>query len=93
MFKQLTVISISILFFAVAGGCAKSTHLSADYGRSYHALFASQVINPDAPKDRTPVEGMPGYIASQIYNDIYIPSLTRTENNGTTGSLTRRLRR
>lgn len=90
MFKQLTVISISILFFAVAAGCASSTHLSVDYGRSYHALFASQIINPDAPEDRTPVEGMPGYIASQIYNDIYIPILTRTENTGTTTGRVRR---
>ena len=88
MFKRLIV--ISILLLAVAAGCARSTHLSADYGRSYDALFASQVINPDAPKDRTPVEGMPGYIASQIYNDIYIPSLTRTENTGTaTGKMRR----
>lgn len=89
MFKQLIVISISILLLAVATGCARSTHLSTDYGRSYDALFASQVINPDAPKDRTPVEGMPGYIASQIYNDIYIPSLTGTEDSGTKGGMIR----
>jgi hypothetical protein len=57
-------------------GCAGPYHLSENYGKSYDALFQAQVANPDAPEDPTPVEGMPGYTASQIYNDIYLPGLT-----------------
>ena len=42
-------------------------HLSKDFGRSYRAMFSTQVINPDAPEDKTPVDGYPGDIAEKIY--------------------------
>ena len=81
MLRQFIVISSLVLFSAAVIGCAGSTHLSSNYGKSYNVSFAAQVINPDAPNDRAPVDGMPGYIATQIFNDTYIPSLTNAESD------------
>jgi len=55
----------------------------AEYLRkSYNALFQAQVINADAPENRTPVDGMPGYEAVRIYNDIYLPGVTSQNEDG-----------
>jgi hypothetical protein len=63
-------------------GCAGPDHLSENYGKSYDALFQAQVVNPDAPRDPAPVDGMAGYTATQIYNDIYLPGLTSEDDAG-----------
>ena len=47
-------------------GCA-SQHLSKDFGRSYDAVLYAQAVNPDAPEDRSPVDGCPGEIGERIY--------------------------
>jgi len=50
-------------------GCSSSKHLSEDFGQSYTTTFSIQVINPDAPEDKTPVDGYPGEIAEKVYED------------------------
>jgi PBP1b-binding outer membrane lipoprotein LpoB len=74
-------IILPVIFLIFLTGCAQTTHLSDEYGKSYNALFSAQVINPDAPLDRAPVDGMPGYTAAQIYNDVYLPGLTESGSN------------
>lgn len=73
---QRLLCSVFLMVALVIPGCAGPYHLSENYGKSYDALFHAQVANPDAPEDPTSVEGMPGYTATQIYNDIYLPGLT-----------------
>jgi len=82
MLKKIVLLLISILLPEIMTGCAESVHLSGRYGKSYDTLFQAQVVNPDAPDDSTPVKGMRGYTAVQIYNDVYLPGLTETEKSG-----------
>lgn len=41
----------------------------SNFGDSFRAIFSTQVINPAAPDDKTPVEGYPGDIAEKVYKD------------------------
>ena len=75
-----------VIFLIFLTGCAQTSHLSDEYGKSYNTLFTAQVVNPDAPHDRAPVDGMPGYTAIQIYNDVYLPGLTESGTSGGSGS-------
>ena len=86
MYKTILFL-VSLVSLVFLTGCAQTTHLSDEYGKSYNALFAAQVVNPDAPHDRAPVDGMPGYTAIQIYNDVYLPGLTKSDSSGGDGSL------
>ena len=72
-----------VFFLIILTGCAGTTHLSGEYGKSYNSLFTAQVVNPDAPQDKTPVDGMQGYTAIRIYNDTYLPGLTDSETTTT----------
>jgi len=63
---------------AVLGlGCSTQSpkYLSPEFGKSYDALFSSQVIKPDAPRDRSPADTLPGELAGQIYKNRYIKSM------------------
>ena len=82
MLKKYFLITSLIFPLILAAGCTTSSHLSENYGKSYNALFQAQVINADAPEDRTPVDGMPGYEAVRIYNDIYLPGVTSGSAGG-----------
>jgi len=86
MYKTILFL-VSLVSLVFLTGCTQTTHLSDEYGKSYNALFAAQVVNPDAPHDRAPVDGMPGYTAIQIYNDVYLPGLTKSDSSGGDGSL------
>ena len=67
--------------------CAAPPNLSADFGRSYRTCFARQVVNPGAPDDPAPVQGVPGYIGTQIYNEGYIGGLLEPQaGSSTSGS-------
>ena len=82
MLKKYFLITSLIFSLTLALGCTTSSHLSENYGKSYNALFQAQVINADAPENRTPVDGMPGYEAVRIYNDIYLPGVTSQAADG-----------
>ena len=82
MLKRYFLITSLIFLLTLAAGCTSSSHLSENYGKSYNALFQAQVINADAPENLTPVDGMPGYEAVRIYNDIYLPGVTSQSAGG-----------
>ncbi len=82
MLKKYFLITSLILPLTLAAGCTTPSLLSENYGKSYNALFQAQVINADAPENRTPVDGMPGYEAVRIYNDIYLPGVTSQSADG-----------
>lgn len=77
LFRLYQCLLLAVLLLLSSCAAGNNKHLALDYGASYRACFASQVINPKAPEDKTPVEGLPGYIATQIYNDRYISELTK----------------
>ena len=76
--KRFILFGIFCMFSGMFAGCSTSHHLSDSYGNSYKACFNAQVTNPDAPENPTPVDGMPGYEATQVYNDIYLPGITKS---------------
>lgn len=61
-----TIISAAVIALLLCG-CSYSPHLIEDFGCSSEAMFSAQVVTSDAPKDRTPVDGLPGDIAVKIY--------------------------
>ncbi|MBW1735334.1 MAG: hypothetical protein JRH05_05700 [Deltaproteobacteria bacterium] len=81
-------VAVMLLFLAMAGGCGTGrTETPSQFGKSYKELFRAQVINPEAPRDRAPVSGMPGYIAVQIYNERYLPAIAGEESRGRSGGV------
>ncbi len=70
---------ISCLIFCL--GCTASDRQSSNLGKSYKLGFSSQIINHDAPYDRSPVDTLPGDIANQIYHKKYISSLTEKKKD------------
>ncbi len=59
-----------LLGVALAGllaGCQAEKDLNWDYGRSYHAVFDNQKLDP-AAGDGSPVTGMPGGKAVLAYD-------------------------
>ena len=68
------------LLFGLLTGCGFGPDVSEDFGQSARQTFQDQVINPDAPADPAPDEGIPGYVAGQIYNNRYVESLGGTSS-------------
>ena len=62
--RGLICCMIYLLLF-IFQGCAP--HLSENYGKSYETVLYTQAINPDGPKDMSPVDSYPGVIAEGIY--------------------------
>ena len=52
----------------LAGGCASTTpRLDGNFGQSARAAVASQLLNPDAARNRDPVSGMDGVAAGAAH--------------------------
>jgi len=78
MNKMIAIVWMAaiLLFSAPSGAWSNDgTQRHYEFGKAYRELFRAQVINPQAPRDRSPVSGMPGYIAVQIYNERYLPAI------------------
>ena len=79
----------SLRFFAVvlsgmllSAGCNHAPrYLSQDHGQSYKAAFSQQVVNPDAPENRGPVDTLPGAVGSKIYQKRYVDTLTTEQKD------------
>ena len=59
----------AVLLTVLMAGWRRRARDAEDFGHSSRQTFQAQVIHPDAPVDSTPPEGMPGYVAGQIYNN------------------------
>ena len=71
--KRLIVL-LAILF--LAGCCPDYTLKGYSYDRRvYFSLFKKQIEKKDKPQEK-----MPGYLGIRIYNDRYLPTLSRNEN-------------
>jgi hypothetical protein len=61
--------------------CASQQEVSPNFGHCYRTAFSSQVINPDAPDDRTPADELTGTLAAQIYNERYVKSMLKEDDD------------
>ena len=77
-YKSLFIISVLLIIFV---GCSKGnvsfweeTQLDKNWGRSYETAKYNQIINPEAGKKITPIEGLEGNAADnavQGYQDTF----------------------
>jgi hypothetical protein len=67
--------------FLSAGCHQASRYMSQDHGQYYKAAFSQQVVNPDAPEDRRPVDTLPGAVGSKIYQKRYVDTLTTEQKD------------
>lgn len=65
-----------VVIVAMCSGCECTTCARYDHANTYEELFAAQVINVDAPSDKTPAQTLPGALASDIYKKRYAASMT-----------------
>jgi hypothetical protein len=76
MYKKYVVIGGLIACAIWLSGCA-STRLEMDYGTSHKLSKMNQILNPDAEKNLTPVEGINGQ-AAQVVVDKYVKSFEKS---------------
>ncbi len=87
-FQVATVIACLLLFM----GCRHTPrYMSPEHGQSYRAAFERQVLNIQAPEDRSPADTLPGAIGSDIYKKRYLKSMTE-EKKEKEDSVSRELR-
>lgn len=76
-------LGVSILLVAVLtgllvfNGCLHAPgDMNPNFGKSFHAAFHRQVVNPEGPADPTPVDTQPGFLANEIYQKRYVKGMT-----------------
>ena len=74
-------IILALLALLFTGCRHRPQHLTQNFGESSKAVFSRQVINPEAPKDYSPVNTIPGTIGNQIYHKRYVKSLTEEKKS------------
>ncbi len=74
--KRTCYATFIALIALTAAGCAHDFGvLDDDYGRSYRAAKAGQILNPEASKNLAPVTGLPGTAAvgaMKAYTDSFV---------------------
>jgi len=69
MLKRTIALTIACAMLALSAGCSSSgpvheeTLLDKNWGRSVETAKYNQILNPEAGKDLTPVEGLSGKAA------------------------------
>ena len=76
--KNATALLFLLPFAFLFGACstAQEEHLGPRFGECLKAGFAAQLVNPNAPNDSSPADSMPGELATQIYKNRYLKSMT-----------------
>ncbi|MBN1905176.1 MAG: hypothetical protein JW927_08785 [Deltaproteobacteria bacterium] len=73
---------IALTMIVICSGCKHvPKNITPEFGKSYKTAFTRQVLNPDAPKDQSPVVTLPGNVGSEIYHKRYIKSLTEEKKS------------
>ena len=62
-------ITLSALVVVFIAGCVHSKPKGGEFGERTRDIFSKQVIHPEAPDDKTPVDGYPGDVAGKAYED------------------------
>jgi len=96
MLKKTIALTIACAMLALFAGCSSSgpvyqeTLLDKNWGRSVETAKYNQILNPDAGKNLTPVEGLSGNAADNSvkkYEDSFKKE-TRQENMSTSTTST-----
>ena len=100
MIKKTIALTIACAMLALFAGCSSSgpvyeeTLLDKNWGRSVETAKYNQILNPDAGKNLTPVEGLDGKAAEnsvQKYENSFKKE-TKQENTSTSTTATIKLR-
>ena len=93
MWARYLILIVSIALLQMSIGCAGTTELDRNWGRSFDTARSSQILNPDAQENLEPVVGLGGGAAEMIL-EAYIGSLAPVEgeesytvNLGSVGSI------
>ena len=96
MLKRTIAVTIACAMLALFAGCSSSgpvheeTLLDKNWGRSVETAKYNQILNPDAGKNLTPVEGLDGKATDNSvkkYEDSFKKE-TRQENTSTSTTAT-----
>jgi len=96
MIKKSIALTIACAMLALSAGCSSSgpvyqeTLLDKNWGRSVESAKYNQILNPDAGKDLTPVEGLSGKAAGnsvEKYENSFKKE-TKQESTSTTSAIT-----
>jgi hypothetical protein len=78
--------AVVILVSLTMAGCCPYGELKKDYGNSYNAAKAGQILNPGASNNLAPVTGLPGAAADgavKRYTETFAPANQQAPNGGT----------
>ena len=96
MIKKTIALTMACAMLAFFAGCSSSgpvyqeTLLDKNWGRSVETAKYNQILNPDAGKDLTPVEGLDGKAAEnsvQKYDNSFKKE-SKQETTSTTATIT-----
>ncbi len=93
MWARYLILIVSIALLQMSTGCAGTTELDRNRGRSFDTAKSSQILNPDAQKNLEPVVGLGGGAAEMImeaYRGSFVPAEGKesyTVNLGSIGSV------
>ena len=96
MMKKTIALTIACAMLALFAGCSRSgpvyeeTLLDKNWGRSVETAKYNQILNPEAGKDLTPVEGLSGKAADnsvQKYENSFKKE-SKQESTSTTATIT-----
>lgn len=93
MWARYLILIVSIALLQMSTGCAGTTELDRNWGRSFDTAKSSQILNPDAQKNLEPVVGLGGGAAEMImeaYRGSFAPAEgeeSYTVNLGSIGSV------
>ena len=96
MSKRTIALTIACAMLALSAGCSSSgpvyeeTLLDKNWGRSVETAKYNQILNPDAGKDLTPVEGLSGKAVDnsvQKYENSFKKE-SKQETTSTTATIT-----
>jgi len=96
MIKKTIALTITCAMLALFAGCSSSgpvyeeTLLDKNWGRSVETAKYNQILNPDAGKNLTPVEGLDGKAADNLvqkYENSFKKE-SKQETTSTTATIT-----
>jgi hypothetical protein len=93
MWARYLILIVSIALLHMPMGCAGTTELDRNWGRSFDTARSSQILNPDAQKNLEPVAGLDGHAAQmsvENYRGSFAPAEGKesyTVNLGSVGSI------
>ncbi len=78
--RRVAMVAALVSMAAVLwAGCAAETAPQAPsprFGQCIQEAFYAQVLHPDAPRDASPADRLPGELADQIYKKRYVKTMT-----------------